>query len=228
MSPQDLTPTDDERVTQSYLELPPGESSRLIFRLTLISFIVDAIVASPPWIVFGLEPFRNPHSVWIIAAALALYCVPASFSLVGSLFNTKQPLFLRTIEQLRVHLVHAVCQIYALLVGMFAAVYYQLAHVHPDAFAAPITNHMVAVYFTVSVFTTTGFGDIHATREASQALVTAQMVVALALIAVVVAALTSRLFETYRMRTLRPWAATDAEEPLGATSAGDDGRRLAE
>jgi Ion channel len=91
-----------------------------------------------------------------------------------------------------------VVEAYLLLIGLFTAVYFQLAHTEPSAFQTPITHHMQAIYFTIGTFTTTGFGDIHPQRNLSEILVSAQMVVALIMIAVVVAGLTARLIESFR------------------------------
>ena len=60
---------------------------------------------------------------------------------------------------------------------MFAATYLVLATIDPGnfRFSQPM-NHTNALYFTVTVFTTVGFGDITATTDAARLLVTLQMV----------------------------------------------------
>jgi hypothetical protein len=61
-----------------------------------------------------------------------------------------------------------------LFLVLFAATYYVMARISPDSFNAAL-NHTDALYFTVTVFSTVGFGDIVATSHAARLVVTAQM-----------------------------------------------------
>ncbi len=70
----------------------------------------------------------------------------------------------------------------------FAAGYYLLAEHSAATFGGPLTR-MAALYFTVTVFATVGFGDIHASDDVAMAIVTVQMVLNLLLLAVGVRAL---------------------------------------
>jgi voltage-gated potassium channel len=58
---------------------------------------------------------------------------------------------------------------------LFAATYFVMDTISGGNFSEPLTR-TDALYFTVTVFATVGFGDITATTEATRALVTAQMV----------------------------------------------------
>ena len=58
---------------------------------------------------------------------------------------------------------------------LFAATYFVLGRISVGNFSEPLTR-TDALYFTVTVFTTVGFGDITATTEATRALVAGQMV----------------------------------------------------
>jgi hypothetical protein len=58
---------------------------------------------------------------------------------------------------------------------LFAAAYYLMARTEPASF----THHLTrtdAIYFTVTVFSTVGFGDITAVSESARLVVTAQMI----------------------------------------------------
>jgi hypothetical protein len=57
----------------------------------------------------------------------------------------------------------------------FANVYYLVARNVPDSFTDPLTR-TDALYFTVTVFATVGFGDIAPVTQAARVLVTVQMV----------------------------------------------------
>jgi hypothetical protein len=58
---------------------------------------------------------------------------------------------------------------------LFAATYVVLATISADSFSQPMTRTN-ALYFTVTVFATVGFGDITAKTEPARLLVTAQMI----------------------------------------------------
>lgn len=57
---------------------------------------------------------------------------------------------------------------------LFATAYFVMAHTNPDTFGAPLSR-TDAMYFSSTVFTTVGFGDITAKSEAARLVVTAQM-----------------------------------------------------
>jgi len=68
---------------------------------------------------------------------------------------------------------------------LFASTYVVLATISASNFSEPLTR-TDALYFTVTVFATVGFGDIVARTDAARLAVTIQMVLDLAVIAVVV------------------------------------------
>ncbi|MFI1715722.1 potassium channel family protein [Streptomyces sp. NPDC053513] len=57
---------------------------------------------------------------------------------------------------------------------LFSASYVALAALSPTSFGEPL-SHSDALYFTVTVFSTVGFGDITAKTEAARLVVTVQM-----------------------------------------------------
>ena len=61
-----------------------------------------------------------------------------------------------------------------LLLVVFAAVFYLTGHAQPDSFTEPM-DKIGAMYFTVTVFSTVGFGDITAKTDLARTLVTIQM-----------------------------------------------------
>jgi voltage-gated potassium channel len=68
---------------------------------------------------------------------------------------------------------------------MFALVYVMLAQADAAGFSQPMTR-VAALYFTVTVLSTVGFGDITAQTDATRIAVTIQMVLDLILVGVVV------------------------------------------
>lgn len=77
--------------------------------------------------------------------------------------------------------IEAVAVALPLLLLPFAAAYIETARVDPASFSEPLSR-LDAVYFTITVFTTVGFGDIVAQSQPARAMVTAQMVADLVLI----------------------------------------------
>ena len=59
---------------------------------------------------------------------------------------------------------------------LFAVTYYALAGSRPGAFNVASLSRTDALYFTVTVFATVGFGDIVATSQSTRSLVTLQMI----------------------------------------------------
>ncbi|MCB2177484.1 MAG: potassium channel family protein [Actinomycetales bacterium] len=73
----------------------------------------------------------------------------------------------------------------AVFVVLFASIYWVMSAVDPAQFTEPL-DRVSALYFTVAVATTVGFGDIVAVSPAARGLVTIQMVLDVALLAVLV------------------------------------------
>lgn len=72
-----------------------------------------------------------------------------------------------------------------LLICVFASTYVVLSDGEPDSFSEPLTR-LDALYFTVTVFATVGFGDITAVSQAARTIVIVQMVGGIVLVGLVV------------------------------------------
>ena len=73
---------------------------------------------------------------------------------------------------------------------MFATTYYLMDHANATTFTQPLTR-IDSMYFSVSVFTTVGFGDITAKAQAARVVVTYQMILDLVIVGVVLRLLVS-------------------------------------
>jgi hypothetical protein len=80
---------------------------------------------------------------------------------------------------------------------LFASLYYVMGGQDPDSFSEPLTK-LDAVYFTVTVFATVGFGDIHAVSQAARAATTLQMVSGLVLVGVIARVVVGAIQESRR------------------------------
>lgn len=86
---------------------------------------------------------------------------------------------------------------------LFAAVYYLLERSTPESFSEPISR-TDALYFTMTVFSTVGFGDISPHSEPARLLVTGQMAVDLVLLGVVARYLVGAVQESLRQKQTTP------------------------
>jgi voltage-gated potassium channel len=100
---------------------------------------------------------------------------------VPAIVKARYPI-LRSIEALAVTI--------PLFLLMFARIYLSNSLGNPAVFSQPLDN-TTALYFTVTVFATVGFGDIVATTNSMKLLVTAQMLLNLVVIGLVIRLLTS-------------------------------------
>jgi hypothetical protein len=81
--------------------------------------------------------------------------------------------------------VEALGTVTALFLCAFSGLYLGLSHSSPRDFSTPL-DHVRALYFTISVFSTVGFGDIVPRTDRTRILVSIQMILDLALIGAVV------------------------------------------
>ena len=75
-----------------------------------------------------------------------------------------------------------------LFLALFAATYFVMARLSPGSFTAPLTR-TDALYFTVTVFSTVGFGDITAKTETARLVVTGQMIADLVILGLAIKAI---------------------------------------
>lgn len=84
----------------------------------------------------------------------------------------------------RLRAVEAVAISFPLLICLFASTYYAMGRANPASFNEVLTR-TDALYFTVTVFATVGFGDVVASSQAARIAVTVQMLGDLLLIGVI-------------------------------------------
>ncbi len=83
---------------------------------------------------------------------------------------------------------------------LFAATYFVMAHTTPAAFGTPLSR-TDAMYFSSTVFTTIGFGDITAKSEAAHLVVTAQMWLDLVFLGLVLRVVTQAIKHSQQHRS---------------------------
>lgn len=96
---------------------------------------------------------------------------------------------------------------------LFSSIYLSMSHEAFTTFTQPL-DHARALYFTISVFSTVGFGDITPRTDPARLVVSAQMLLDLAIIGAVV----RMLFNAARSR-IAPAPAVVSAVPLGPDSS---------
>ncbi len=110
------------------------------------------------------------------------------FVLGGIVFATVLALQVRNILKADIpelRSVEALGVIIPLFLVTFAGIYLTLAHASPTNFSTPL-NHTGALYFTITVLSTVGFGDITPRNDLPQIIVSIQMLFDLVLVVVVI------------------------------------------
>jgi voltage-gated potassium channel len=129
------------------------------------------------FLVFAFAPLElrldGAPGVWLAASVL----VPALVLTLQIVAVARSPYpMIRAVE--------GVSLSFPLLIFLFAATYYAMDQTYPHSFNQVLTR-TDALYFTVTTFTTVGFGDIVATSQSSRIAVTVQMLADLVLIGVI-------------------------------------------
>lgn len=155
--------------------LPRGRAAVALARALVYTVLIV--------VVFYLVPLRMAVDVGTLlrlVAGLAVLGALIAWQLRG-IARSPYP-SLRALETLAVAL--------PLFLMLFAATYTVLSQVDPASFSEPMSR-TDAVYFTVTVFATVGFGDISPVSTAARVVVTLQMLANLLLLGFVLRAVLS-------------------------------------
>lgn len=129
------------------------------------------------FIAYALMPGTlKPSTVTLLVFSLTIvaFCLLVVYQ-VRSIVKAPYP---------RMRAIEVVATVVPLFVVVFSITYLAMSNSDPATFNMHL-DHVRAVYFTVVVFSTVGFGDIVAKTDAARLLVTVQIVLDLVLIGVV-------------------------------------------
>jgi voltage-gated potassium channel len=150
-------------------DLAPGKEARTRRRLVVLALARALAMTVALVVVYYLLPLdslsRVPLALTFVAALLIL--TVATAWQVRSVLVSPNPA-IRAIE--------GVASSAPLFLLLFAAGYYAMARSSPDSFNVRDFTRTDSLYFTVTVFSTVGFGDITATSQVARIVVTLQMV----------------------------------------------------
>ena len=110
-----------------------------------------------------------------LGVAAAVFVAVLMFEIRG-ITKAKHPMLRATV---------AMAVVIPLFLIFFAWIYLNMSNTEPHTFGGAMT-HMTALYFTVTIFSTVGFGDITPHTDLARLVTTVQMLADLAVIAVVV------------------------------------------
>jgi voltage-gated potassium channel len=155
-----------ERVSvEAYQTLPVAERRRLIVLGLSRALVVSAVLIAL-YFTIPLDRIANaPLGVSLVAGLIVLGAV--AIYQIRAIIRSAHP---------GVRAIEALATITPLFLLLFGAIYYLAGHSSPDGFSVHALTRTDALYFTVTVFSTVGFGDITATSQATRLLVTAQMI----------------------------------------------------
>ena len=152
----------------------PGPDARPPYRRIVRSFLRATGSTVALVVIYYLLPLDR-SSTWaavtMLVIGLVLFIGLVAFQ-VRSIVRSRFPA-LRAIEALATSI--------PLFLLLFASVYVVMATISASNFGQELT-HTDGLYFTVTVFSTVGFGDITAKTEAARLVVTSQMIADLLII----------------------------------------------
>ncbi len=143
-------------------ELPPAKHRRLAGLGLLRSLAVTCVLV----VLYYLLPLNHLKNVrLVLAAGLLLLLAFASWQLLA-VTRARYP---------AVRAVEALATTVPWFLLLFASAYFIMARANPANFSTHVLTRTDALYFTVTVFATVGFGDITAVSQSARLVVTAQM-----------------------------------------------------
>jgi len=148
--------------SRRYEELSPAQRNRLVTKMLSRSILVALLIV----VAYYALPLDRPADAGLIILIVGLLALAGILTwqirmIVGSPFPR-----IRAAETLIVGI--------PLLLVVFASVYFLIGKAQVDSFSETMSK-TDAMYFTVTVFSTVGFGDITAKSESARTLVTLQM-----------------------------------------------------
>jgi len=148
---------------QHYQDLPPAKRRRVIAWAALRSALITAVLV----VLYYLLPLDRPWDAdtWIrLLVGLVAFAVVMVWG-IRTIASSRYP---------GVRGAEALALILPFFLLLFASTYFEMARASAASFSQPLTRTQ-ALYFTVTVFTTVGFGDIAAKPETAQVTLIIQM-----------------------------------------------------
>jgi len=147
------------------LSLPPRQRRRLIAAALGRALLITTVLVGA-YFVLPLDRL-NGTPLWVVLTAGLFVLGAATLYQLRAITRSQRP---------GVRAIEALATTAPLFLLLFAAIYYQMAQSQSSNFSSHPLTRTDSLYFTVTVFTTVGFGDITATGQVARQVVTVQMV----------------------------------------------------
>ena len=151
-------------------ETTPRQRRSIIVR-TLLRALLTATLLVVLYYVIPMDSALDTHTLLLLAVYLAVFAALVAWRL-RQITQSDYP---------GLHAINALAAVVPLYILAFAATYFLAARTHSGSFNQPLTR-TGALYFSMTVFSTVGFGDIIAKTDAARLIVTAQMLLDLILL----------------------------------------------
>jgi len=150
-------------------------SDRPVSKSNPLPGLVRSIGVGALLVVYALLPVESDATAWAIVVVAGVGLVA-----VGWVFIRQIPRIERASHP-TIAAIRSLVFVFAMFAILFAFIYLSIAHNDPQAFSQPLSK-LAALYFSVTVMTTVGFGDIVAVSDGARGLVTVHMVLAVILV----------------------------------------------
>jgi UDP-N-acetylmuramyl pentapeptide phosphotransferase/UDP-N-acetylglucosamine-1-phosphate transferase len=147
---------------------------------TLLRGALTTLVLLAAYYILPYEDLKDAGAILLFVVGIAAVLAVIAWQ-IRAIFVADYP---------RLRLVEAISMIIPLLIIVFAAVYVVMSHNSPGTFSTHL-DRTQSLYFTITTLATVGYGDIVPTTDGARLLVSAQMLLDLALIGIVARALFS-------------------------------------
>ena len=138
---------------------------RRLIAVALLRSLATAVVLVALYYLLPLDRLTSVPLGVLLAIGLVILLAVASWQ-VRTIISARHP---------TVRAIGALATTVPLFLLLFAAAYYLMAKTSPASFSDPLTR-TDALYFTVTIFSTVGFGDITAVSQSARLMVTTQMI----------------------------------------------------
>jgi voltage-gated potassium channel len=155
-----------------------AKASGGVITWTVLRVVASIVVVTAAYYLLPFDRSATGVAVTLLVAGLVIFVGLVAFQ-VRAIAASPFP-GLRAIEALATSV--------PLFLALFASTYFVMARLSPGSFTAPLTR-TDALYFTVTVFSTVGFGDITAKTETARLVVTGQMIADLVILGLAIKAI---------------------------------------
>ena len=138
---------------------------RRLIAVALLRSLAAAVVLVALYYLLPLDRLTGVPLAVLLAIGLVVLLAVSAWQ-VRTIISAKYP---------AVRAIEALATTVPLFLLLFAAAYFVMAKTSPASFSGHLTR-TDAFYFTVTTFSTVGFGDITAVSESARLVVTAQMI----------------------------------------------------